>query len=287
MKIVLLLSDNISNRYLIKKFRENFNVAGIVIQEELPESLRKKIGRIGGLTNILNHIFFRLLTQRSHEEGRCLEKKYFSDKGKPYPLPDDIPFLSVKNINDVKVRDFILKLRPDLVACFGTQLLRDPILSLYPVPINKGIINMHTGLSPYIRGGSATFWALYSGKPQHVGATVHYIDNNIDRGDIILSARPENIEVDDTDFTLDVKVRSLGIDLYIKAVRQIEKGINKRVRQWPEGQLFAAKTNYKKTLKMVYELRKKLKKERLLEKYLRNKQQYDQGVTIIDENPIF
>lgn len=281
MRIVLLLCDSISNRYLINKFRENFNIIGIVIQENLPESLAQKITRIGGITALIKHFFLRLLMQGAYLKGLHFEKKYFTSDGRPYPLPEDIPIIKVRDINETKVQNFISDLKPDLLAVSGTQLLRDPILPLQPSVIKEGIINMHTGLSPYVRGGSATFWALYSGKPQYIGATIHYIDKNIDAGDIILSARPENLEADDTDFTIDVKVRYLGINLYVEALKQIEKGINKRIKQWPEGQLFAAKTGYKKALRMIYELRKILKKEKILKKYLDNKQQYDKRVITI------
>jgi len=282
MKIILMISDSISNRYLVKKIRENFDLIGIVIQEEIPEGLISKIAKIGSPVGIIKHMFLRLLTMASYRQGRRLEKEYFSNNGLPYVLPEDAPIIKVKNINDPQVRDFIFKFKPDLLAVSGTQLLRQPILSLYPAVIKKGIVNMHTGLSPYIRGGNATFWALYSGKPQYIGATIHYIDADIDKGDIILSGRPDNIEFDDTDFTIDVKVRKLGIGLYIKALKQIQEGTNKRVKQWPGGRLFAVKTGHKKDLHMIYELRKRLKKEKILKKYLADKQECDKDVVIID-----
>lgn len=281
MRAVLLLSDTISNRYLIKRFMENFDVVGLVIQEEMPESLLQKLLKIGGLINIITHIYLRILTQRSYLQGRCLEKRYFSVNGRPYPLPKDIPLIKVTNINETKVHNFIINLTPDIVVVSGTQLLREPILSLQPSFIKKGIVNMHTGLAPYIRGGNATFWALYTKKPQYIGATVYYVDKSIDGGDIILSARPDNIEADDTDLTIDVKARYLGIGIYIKALEQIEKGVNKRVKQWPVGELFAFRTGYRKTLSMIYELRKKLKNEKILKKYLDNKEQYDKEVVTV------
>lgn len=281
MKIVLLLADTLSNRYLIKKMREHFDIIGIVIQEEAHETIGKKLAGLGTPLNIVKHIFLRLLTRRSFREGRALEERYFSLNGKPYPLPEGVPVIRTKNINENTVRDFIMKLAPDLVAVSGTQLLRQPLLSLSGPVIKKGIINMHTGLSPYIRGGNASFWALYAGKPHYIGVTIHYIDKDIDKGDIILSARPDDIEEDDTDFTLDVKVRALGIGLYVKAIQRIEQGANKRVPQWPGGQLFAIKTGHTKTLEMIYALRKKLKKENILKQYLENKQRYDGEVVIV------
>ena len=40
------------------------------------------------------------------------------------------------------------------------------------------------GISPYYRGTDCNFWALYDGNPHLVGATIHYLSEGLDSGDI-------------------------------------------------------------------------------------------------------
>jgi methionyl-tRNA formyltransferase len=281
MRIVLLLSDSASNRYLVNKLTDSFDLVGIVIQKDVSESIGQKIERIGGFKDIVRHMMLRIKMHGAFCEGRVLENKYFYKNNEPRALPRNIPVIRTHDINSPNVRSFIANLKPDLVAVSGTQLLREPILSL-ATSIKYGIVNMHTGLSPYIRGGNASFWALYSNRPQHIGATIHYVDRDIDKGDIILSAKLGNIEESDTDITLDVKVRYLGVALYLKAIKLIEEGMQKRVKQWPEGKLFAIKTGCRKTLRSIYELHQRLKKDKIIKQYLDNKQNIDKEVIIIE-----
>ena len=49
-----------------------------------------------------------------------------------------------------------------------------------------GTMNLHTGLSPYVRGGpNCTNWCLATGRPWLIGNTTMWIDEGIDSGDLI------------------------------------------------------------------------------------------------------
>lgn len=48
---------------------------------------------------------------------------------------------------------------------------------------NKRIINCHSGIIPLVRGLDAFKWAIINKKP--VGNTLHFIDKNVDDGDVI------------------------------------------------------------------------------------------------------
>jgi len=49
--------------------------------------------------------------------------------------------------------------------------------------VGKRIINCHPGILPAVRGLDAFKWAIYEDKP--LGVTLHYIDKDVDRGEII------------------------------------------------------------------------------------------------------
>ena len=46
------------------------------------------------------------------------------------------------------------------------------------------------GISPYYRGSACNFWALYDKNPQFVGATIHYLSEGLDDGDILFHVLP-------------------------------------------------------------------------------------------------
>ena len=89
------------------------------------------------------------------------------------------------------------RLNPDLIAVFGTSLIRGPLLGMGRL----GIVNLHGGLSPEYRGADCTFWALYNGEPDKVGCTIHFIDKGIDTGNLIAHVSPA-VKPGDDELTL-------------------------------------------------------------------------------------
>jgi methionyl-tRNA formyltransferase len=69
---------------------------------------------------------------------------------------------------------------PDLVIFTGGNIMRKELLE---VP-RLGVLNVHLGLLPEIRGMSSPEWSLLNGIP--LGITIHYIDSGIDTGPILL-----------------------------------------------------------------------------------------------------
>jgi hypothetical protein len=68
---------------------------------------------------------------------------------------------------------------PDLIIFAGGNILRKPLLQLP----RRGVINMHLGLLPQIRGMNSPEWSLLTRVPP--GITIHYIDAGIDTGAIL------------------------------------------------------------------------------------------------------
>lgn len=75
----------------------------------------------------------------------------------------------------------------DLFIVFGSSYIKTPLID---VLLKKGAINIHMGISPYYRGSSCNFWALYDGNPELVGATIHKLGRGLDSGDILYHAFP-------------------------------------------------------------------------------------------------
>jgi len=71
------------------------------------------------------------------------------------------------------------KLQPDLGVLGGTRIIKKSILE---IP-RDGMLNSHPGLLPDVRGSASPAWSVYYDIP--IGSTCHFIDPNIDTGDIV------------------------------------------------------------------------------------------------------
>ncbi|MBK8140456.1 MAG: hypothetical protein IPK57_05180 [Chitinophagaceae bacterium] len=80
--------------------------------------------------------------------------------------------LRVESINNELVAAFTREINPDLIIVSGTGLVKEPLLSL---PASIGIINLHTGLSPYVKGGpNCTNWCIANNE-WHLVGKYHYV----------------------------------------------------------------------------------------------------------------
>jgi len=92
-----------------------------------------------------------------------------------------------------------------------------------------GVINCHAGKLPFYRGRNILNWVLINDEKEF-GITVHYIDEGIDTGDIILQETFPITENDDYSTLLSRAYEGCG-DLLHQAIVQIERGTAKRTPQ--------------------------------------------------------
>lgn len=94
----------------------------------------------------------------------------------------NIPYLKTKNINSLEFINQIQKYNSDIfVSMSFNQIFKEPLISLPPLKT----INCHAGALPKYRGRNILNWVLINDEKEF-GITVHYIDEGIDTGDIIL-----------------------------------------------------------------------------------------------------
>jgi methionyl-tRNA formyltransferase len=100
---------------------------------------------------------------------------------------------------------------PDLIVCayypriFPRRLLKIPKL---------GCVNAHPGLLPHYRGTFPTPWCILNNETE-IGVTLHYMDEGIDTGDILLQ-RSHPIGPDETGHELYRRSMKLCADLLIE-----------------------------------------------------------------------
>jgi folate-dependent phosphoribosylglycinamide formyltransferase PurN len=237
-----------------------------------------RLSRYRNPTALWRQLQARTLLPRFERRAAHLHRELFWHAGRPPDIPDVAPVRCTPDVNSEEAVNFIRGLAPDIVLVNGTQLLRTPVLALMP-ELALGVVNLHTGLSPYSRGGNCNLFMLLEGRPELVGVTVHHIDAGIDSGDIISSAQVP-MEAEDTFEMIEARSFHLGVDLLLTAARQMQRGQAARVKQWDEGKLFLRRTGYQ------YEPYYRLAANRLLQRglvkdYLAHKEARDRGIRLV------
>ena len=90
-----------------------------------------------------------------------------------------VKYLSVKDINNIKVENHLKSLNSTLLLYGGGGIIRQNIIDACAM----GILNAHLGLLPQIRGMNAAEWNVLLNLPQAV--SIHFIDRGIDTGNVL------------------------------------------------------------------------------------------------------
>lgn len=141
-----------------------------------------------GPREAVRYAYSKLIPQTSAAQGR-IQNKYLKpwlqrgyhcfrnmrEIGKFYRFP-------VAVCRDQNAAASVARLRtwaPELVVFTGGNILREAVLGV----ARLGVLNVHLGLLPEVRGMSSPEWSLLSNVP--VGVTIHSMDGGIDTGPIL------------------------------------------------------------------------------------------------------
>ena len=124
-----------------------------------------------------------------------------------------------QNVNSEQFVEEIRSSGADLgVSMSYNQILKKNLINVFP----KGIINCHAGKLPNYRGRNVLNWALISGEKE-IGVTCHYVDEDIDTGDIILQ-ETFAVTADDDYGTVLEKSIDLCPKVLLESLHLIEEG---------------------------------------------------------------
>ena len=138
--------------------------------------------------------------------------------GERMKMPTDdhgIPWLSGQSPNEITISSR----NPHLLVLVGypkylpAELWRIPTL---------GTINMHPGRLPAYRGRHSVNWALLNGEKE-IGITIHYVNEVVDGGDIILQDTVA-VERNDTCKSITKRITPRAASLVVTAIKQIKNG---------------------------------------------------------------
>ncbi len=164
-----------------------------------------------------------VVTQPDRPKGRG--RKLARPPIKELALAAGLPLLQPTGIRGA---DFLRKLAaysPDIivVTAYG-RILPGPLLAMPPL----GAINVHGSLLPKYRGAAPIQWALINNETE-TGVTIIQMDQGLDTGDILLSARID-IAPEDTAGSLAPRLAELGGRTLLETLDLLRAG-NLRPRQ--------------------------------------------------------
>lgn len=105
------------------------------------------------------------------------------------PLPVNVRVLPIKmgDLSSLTEAHLSSILNSNYHLVFGSSYIRGWLADAL---VARGAINIHMGVSPYYRGSSCNFWALWDRRPEFVGATVHLLSQGLDSGPMLFHVRP-------------------------------------------------------------------------------------------------
>lgn len=285
MKIAIFTRTGFHHASFINRLQEEFEIA-CVIRESYPEkkkdnpikSFLKKHGV--GLTK--NEIFLNRFYE-SFSAGF----RYHPGLKEYLKAPFDVviekkatKYLSFNcgEINNPDLEVFLKDIGPDIIVVLGSSIIKPNIITIPKI----AMMNIHTGLSPYYRGTWSYGWPIVNKAPEYIGVTLHHINSGIDTGDIIYQTRPM-LDIHDDLNTIFLKVVSEGIELAVRAVRDILKdGSIKSYKQpYNTGRLYFQKDISPETVRRCLSNLE----EGIIGKYIPKKDEFDSKVKLFGSIP--
>ncbi len=127
-----------------------------------------------------------------------------------------IVFIRDHDVNSEKIKNYLIKLKPDLILSVHLKrILKKEIFS----QAKYGAINVHPSLLPKYRGLSPHHQAIIHGETT-TGVTVHFIEESIDTGDLIIQ---KYISISENDYIFDFQLKMLTVykTIVIEAIEML------------------------------------------------------------------
>lgn len=170
-----------------------------------------------------------VVTNIDKPKGRGM--KMVASPIKEYAIEKNLQvYQPIKVRNNPEFLEKVKKLNPDLicVVAYGKILPQE----LLDIP-KYGCVNVHGSLLPEYRGAAPIQWAVLNGDKK-TGVTTMFMNAGMDTGDMILKEEVE-IGEDETTGELWDRLKTIGANLLIKTVKEIENGTATRTKQPEEG----------------------------------------------------
>lgn len=223
MRVIILTNRQGNQVALANKIADRAEVSAIVFSKNIPRKRPDFSKRARLLLNRLGN----------RASGREFVRVWFEMQNKYDEIYPNLPtgnVTEVENVNDAATLQTIEKFSPDLIVVSGTNLVGKKVIEA--AQKRGGIVNLHTGISPYVKGGpNCTNWCLAKNWFHLIGNTIMWLDPGIDTGNIIATEQTA-LDGSETLFDLHWKVMQHAHEIYIESIARIADG--KKVRSIPQ-----------------------------------------------------
>ncbi|MCB0380015.1 MAG: hypothetical protein KDD24_02080 [Flavobacteriales bacterium] len=220
MRVVLWIGKEPNQIALLNKISKQHQVLGVVLETKQGIVKKRKLT----LNIVIKKVIERILLRKVAVTWKMLMehyKKHFVDISCSN-------IIEVTNINSKEVIDFTNSLECELILVSGTLIIKK---HMFLAESTYGIINLHTGLSPYIKGGpNCTNWCIATRQFHLIGNSVMWLNEGIDSGELILTECTK-FDGNESFFEIHLKVMEHAHELYLKALKLIESNEANRVNQ--------------------------------------------------------
>ncbi len=161
------------------------------------------------------HELVCVVTQPDKKKGRHLHVSQTDVKSTA--VAAKLKTFQPENIKSKESVDFLKSLDADLfiIVAYG-QILSQEVLDIPKIMP----INIHASLLPSYRGAAPINWAIINAEKK-TGVSIMYVSLKMDSGPVILQ-KEIRIEEDDTAVSLEEKLRNLGAELLMDALKIID-----------------------------------------------------------------
>jgi methionyl-tRNA formyltransferase len=235
-KIILLSDGGFSTRVMYHALSKHFCIEKVIVEQSVSKKklIKGRIKRLGFLP-VFGQLLFQvgispIISKLSiNRKKEILEEYQLNDS----PIPED-KILQVESVNHQKTKDFIKDFQPSIIVVNGTRIIAKKTIETCG---KAKLINTHVGITPKYRGVHGGYWALANKDKENCGVTVHFIDEGIDTGEVILQDRI-SITKKDNFSTYPVIQTAVGTQLMIQTINNIISGKIKTFKPKLESKLW-------------------------------------------------
>ena len=215
MRILVISTCNPCDLYIIREVAARFPVCGILRPVPAPARglnwknfLKRPLKLLAGTINQ------RFMAYRAHTADAWTSRALFGETAPE--IPEDVFDIPGTEINLPATVEKIAAVAPDVILVCGAPVLAPEVFNI----ARLASINIHYGIAPDYRGEHTLFWPLRAGDYQHLGITIHLIDNGIDTGRPLVRGFPP-LDAFDTEKSITLKCARMTPSILIPLLQSM------------------------------------------------------------------
>lgn len=214
LRLALLRADDHDHRYLESTLRSRFDLSLVVVEPE-PDRIRA-LRRQGRYRDWAYHRYHRL--RRAVTGADRYRRRYFAHSPQLWAAPC-LTRQRTTSVNDLPAVEALRATPVDVVVVAGCAPLSHAALEA----AGPLVVRVHAGMLPYYGGDHGIFFAVYDGRPDRAGSTIHRLGAADADGELVEVVQPVPHDGDRPD-RLDCRAELLAVHRLVDWLEALERG---------------------------------------------------------------